>query len=515
MAQYKENLIDNFLIPDGLSEKSQARLRSGKNFKSVINKINIIKLANNYPETDSGYRGDERFTAKTAYDLCRASDHMGAVQYEIEDFQYHKWFGLPIGKMITLRRFPYPVTDNIYDKFNQAEPDIARMVTYTTNDNNKLEDVLSFGYRLKWKELNSQMESASMEGDKSGFSGLAKKVMRYIDPVAGQNSLRGENRLAYDPTHDSNKTYGPVDSLSSTNIRDVGLEFEKKFELLFEYDLKAIDGANPEMAMKDILSNVLACTYNNAKFWPGSRFWLGERPSSYLGKFKYLAPDSVDDFFSGAFNDLKSSLSGVTGSSAIDSLKDAISNGFALNIGKFLDKVGRPSIPIMNSLLSGEPVGDLHVMIGNPYNPIMCIGNLIAEDVQVKFPTESLSYGEFPTKMHVTISLKPAMPKDKAGIEMMFNMGKSRIYHQAKSVEKSNNPSNVNRTSRSFNGFDSSEIEKMIGNTVDFVADGTYNVITDVLKTEKTGGLRRSENDNSAKSVAQNKLDVINNSSLI
>jgi len=487
MAEYK--IKKDFQSVLGMTKESEARQKQGKSYQSVINKINIIKLANNFPANEVDYRGDDRFKYRTAYDLCVASEHMGAVQYDIEDFQYAKWFGLPINKLITLRRFPYPCTDNIYDKFNQAEPDIARMITYSTNDINKFEDVLAFSYKLRWKQLTAEMETAQMQGDQSGFSGLSKKVMGYIDPKMVQNKLRGENKLAYDPKHDANKVYGPVDSLNETHIRDIGLEFEKSFDLVFQYDLKSIDGRSPEMAMKDVIANVLAVTYNNAKFWPGSRYWIGERPSSFVNYFKYLNPDSVEEFLSGAAKSLKDAsaafLSDKKGS-AIQALKTAIKNGLALSIGALIDKIGRPSIPVMNSLLSGEPVGYWHVMVGNPYNPIMSIGNLIIDDVSWKFPTQNLSYGDFPTELEVTIKLKSAMAKDKAGVEMMFNMGKSRIYHQPKKVKKEKNPENVNRSDRTFYGFDKQSIAQTLDNSIHDFSRDTVEIIETTVNNVKT-----------------------------
>ncbi len=487
---YNSVNFDEFLIARGISQKSITRLKRGESYYSAINKINIIKLADNFPANDKGFANLDKIQPKTVYDLIKASTSMGAVQYEIEDFEYCKWLGAPINRLITLRRFPFPCTDNIYDKFNQAEPDIARMVTYRTNDNNKLEDLLSFGYHLKWKELESAMEQASMTGDQTGFTAMSKKLMKWMDPVMAQNRLRGDNALSYDPTHDQNKVYGPVDSLTSTHIRDVGLAYDQKFDLVFEYEAKSIDGKSPEFAMRDIIANVLATTYNDAKFWPGARYWVGERPSSFLKNFKkYRDVKSVDSLFAKAYADIKSGLKGDVKGKAIDALKRALKNGLTMAVGRMLDKVGRPSIPVMNSLLSGEPVGLWHVMIGNPYNPIMSVGNLIIDDVQFKFPTEDLSYGDFPTKLQVTITLKPAMPKDKAGAEMMFNMGKMRLYHQPKKIHKSTS-NNVKRKARPFEGQGDSEIVKAVAQVINFspgIVEDTVKVVTDSYKSAKIG----------------------------
>lgn len=475
---------NNLGVPKGAAPE---KINSGEAYGSMVNKLHLIKLANNYPamEEQIGRTRDERFAPKSAYDLCKmGSESTGAVQYDIEDFIYCKHFGQPINKMVTLRRFPYPCTDNIYDRTNQAEPDIARMVTYVTQDTNKIEELLGFSYNMKWKELNAEMEQGSTIGDQSGFEGLTKKIMTFIDPVLAGNTLQGSNKLNYDPKHDQNKVYGPVDSITQTHIRDVGFDFTKEFDLVFEYDLLSWGGRTAEFAMKDIIANVLATTYNNGKFWPGSRFWVGERPSQFINRLKFMQPDNIEEFFSGGLNELRAAAGKFgTKGSAIKQLKNVLQNGMAMALGKLLDSVGRPSIVVMNSLLSAEPTGFWHIMVGNPDNPTMCIGNLIITGVDVKFPSDAFGYGDFPTKLMVNIKLKPAQPKDKAGVEMMFNMGKQRIYYNPKTVTIEKNNSIISKSARSFYGYDAKSMETLLDNTFDFVADKVTTVVQSTTET--------------------------------
>ena len=486
-------LSNDIAIPKGANP---ALIREGNVYGSLVNKLHLIKLANNYPAMDTGYANNHMFAPKTFVDLCKMNE--SAVQYDPEDFLYCKNLGFPINKLITLRRFPYPCTDNIYTRKNQAEPDIARMVTYFSQETNKLEDIMGFSYNMKWKQLTAEMEQASSIGDQSGFEGFMKKAMTIIDPTLAGNTLKGQNKLNYDPKHDQNKVYGPVDSLTETHIRDVGLEFTKDFDLTFEYEMRSISGRTPEFAFKDIIANVLATTYNNAKFWPGSRYWVGERPSQFLDKFKFMNPDQVETFLSQGYSQLKSALGNFKdGGSAIKALKNAMTNGITMALGKLLDKVGRPSILVMNSLLSGEPTGYWHLTIGNPDNPMMCIGNLICMGVDVTFPTDSLSYGDFPTKLMVKVKLKPAQPKDRAGIEMMFNMGKQRIYYNPKSVKVNRNNNNVTSGARGFFGFDTKDIETTLSQSFDFVADNVK-----VVTNQTISNLKSVNNQPSGKNIS-------------
>lgn len=86
-----------------------------------------------------------------------------------------------------------------------------------------------------------------------------------------------------------------------------------------------------------------------------------------------------------------------------------------------------PYLTGMKALFTGQPVGDWHLTIGNPMNPIAMIGNLICDNVEVQFGDE-LGPDDFPLEFTVTISLKHGMPRDRDSIEAMFNRGAGRIY---------------------------------------------------------------------------------------
>ena len=86
-----------------------------------------------------------------------------------------------------------------------------------------------------------------------------------------------------------------------------------------------------------------------------------------------------------------------------------------------------PSVQGMRALLLGVPVGNWHLTIGNPLNPIAVIGNLICQDVKFNFG-EELGPDDFPTEIEFTVSLEHGMPRDLAAIESMFNRGAGRIY---------------------------------------------------------------------------------------
>ena len=86
-----------------------------------------------------------------------------------------------------------------------------------------------------------------------------------------------------------------------------------------------------------------------------------------------------------------------------------------------------PNVQGMKALLTGEPVGNWHLTVGNPLNPIMVIGNLICTDMKVE-AGEELGPDDFPMEIKVTYTIEHAMPRDKAGIQSMFNRGNGKIY---------------------------------------------------------------------------------------
>ena len=133
---------------------------------------------------------------------------------------------------------------------------------------------------------------------------------------------------------------------------------------------------------------------------------------------------SIGDWLKGKGNDVGDGESGDKGAKKLNSL------GQNLNMmwrSKVIQASTMPSIHGMRALLTGEPVGNWHLTVGNPLNPIMVIGNLICTDMKVEVG-EELGPDDFPTELKVVYTLEHGMPRDKSGIQSMFNRGSGRIY---------------------------------------------------------------------------------------
>lgn len=401
--------------------------------KSQFNSFYLIRVkdvgGNNYPRTDEESARTNLYENVTARKLIE--NPRGASIFRAEDFLYAAKYGIvPNNRMITLRRFPYPVFDDIFSDY-QTEPDVARLITYSDQEVNKISELMSFTFGMRWKDLKSNIEEGRMLGGNDGIGGWMRNVLRYVDPKFGKESLDARVQMNYDPLYDANKTYGPVDSIDEMYIRGVGLNFDQSITLSFEYQMKSINGVNQKTAFLDLLSHIFLVTTNDAKFWGGARYWVGPKPTKYMDNLKFMSPKNYDDFLNGATVQFKSFLGSVTGpggaKNILSSLKNLADNALNLSLGKMLDKLGRPGVNVTNSLLTGNPTGEWHLTVGNPMNPIFCAGDLILESTTVKLGDE-LGYDDFPTTITVECNLKHNKPRGRAEIESMFNAGRGRIY---------------------------------------------------------------------------------------
>lgn len=94
---------------------------------------------------------------------------------------------------------------------------------------------------------------------------------------------------------------------------------------------------------------------------------------------------------------------------------------------KMMKETTLPSIRGNGNILVGEPVGEWHLTVGNPLNPIMVIGNLVCSEMKVSWD-EELGPDDFPTGFSVEYTLEHGMARDSDGIQSMFNRGMGKYY---------------------------------------------------------------------------------------
>ena len=82
--------------------------------------------------------------------------------------------------------------------------------------------------------------------------------------------------------------------------------------------------------------------------------------------------------------------------------------------------------------------------------PVAVIGDLAMTDAQFEFEGP-MSLEGFPSKVVMTVKLKPSRARDKGEIESMFNAGRGRLYLQPEVLNEPDADGNV--TTRDINAF--------------------------------------------------------------
>lgn len=110
----------------------------------------------------------------------------------------------------------------------------------------------------------------------------------------------------------------------------------------------------------------------------------------------------------------------------LGSLNNAVGLSSALK-GALKGVLGRPAMYAWDSLLSGDNVGQWHLTVGNPYNPIISLGNLIMTGATIE-QMGPLGIDDFPSELVVTVKLKTGRSRDLTELEQMYTRGMSAIY---------------------------------------------------------------------------------------
>ena len=368
-------------------------------------------------------------------------------QYSYSDFALAKYHGkISNNYLVTVRRFPTPVEDNIINPnvigangsvIKEGMPDIARAVTWMSDKvGNKLEDMLKFDVATAWKKIESGVQEISSSGGKGGKvgsmiggSGLASAI---YGAANGMNASQVKSaKEGYDNTKGTypNHVFGPINVIKEVMVRDAGLQFNQGFELKFHYSLRQLEGVSPKVAFLDMFSNLLTLTYNNGNFWGGSARYTGGS-SAFNKPFGDQSKLKSGDFGGFLGSILGDAMKGIGNIAKDISANGLLGSAMGKNIigGGLMDLFGSPQGgEAINAFLTGDATGQYHVTIGNPLNPIAVVGNLYCDKTDFKF-SGPLSYEGFPTELEMTMSLKPARPRDKADIEKMFNGGAQRMY---------------------------------------------------------------------------------------
>lgn len=457
-------------------EKEGQEIKGGQAVRSKFNQWALHKYKGHAAgaKDDSGsqaeyynkavyYHGMAEAPDPTARNIIADSEKVKSLgySYTYSDFLQCEHYGrISNDYMITLRRFGYPVGDDLKNMktpgkdgtlVDGSQPDLARAITWMSpNLGNDMKEILKFGTKFTWKEVESELQKVTSSSANQGKAGqmidgspLASAISAGVNGYSADQASRIKDKgSGWDPTAETypNKVYGPLNVIKKVLSREQGLEFDQAFTLKFHYDLKGLPGTSPKVAFMDVLANTLALTYNNAPFWGGATRYLGNGSTGKpFGDYNKLKSGDYEGFLSSIGDQLKGAASAFADAGA--AIKNALSGGGlnALGDSKIMDNlIGGGLMKMFNSpqgaavaaaFITGDPTGQWHLTIGNPMNPMMTIGNLALETSNVEFEGP-LGYEGFPSKMIMTVTLKPARPRDKGEIESMFNAGRGRMYLQ-------------------------------------------------------------------------------------
>ena len=410
----------------------------------------------------------------TAHRIVTHCEENGGVgfSYGYRDFIQTEHYGQISNEyLITLRRFSFPVGDDIVnarsygengEHLDISEPDLARAITWLSPKlGNDIKEILGFSTGFGWEEIESSVQTASggsnekrrgTIGQLIDGSPVTKAVEAgangYSAAQSDQINTKGEGFDGLSATY-PNHVYGPYNAIKKVLARnDKGLKFDSEFNLNFYYDLRGFDNTSPKVVFMDVISNLLAMTYNNAPFWGGATRYSGSGSTGKpFGDMDKLKSGDYSGFLGSVVTQLKSTLG--AGFDDLGKAASGLMNGKGLNAigdskildnmvgGALMKHLGSPSGgDIIKAFLTGDPTGQWHLTVGNPMNPILVCGNLCLETSKFEFEGP-LGYEGFPTKLKMTVALKPGRPRDKAEIESMFNAGRGRMYLQPEVEGKS------------------------------------------------------------------------------
>ena len=394
------------------------------------------------------------------------------ISYKPSDFLYSKYYKkIPVNHLITLRRFPTPITDNIYnynirpkdseDSVDGTQVAGVTAITYLGETaGNTLEELLKMSFGLNFKELTAEMEAVDTGGAGGGYTqqpfynkigGIGRAVSDASKGVTPGAKFRAQNGAGTSTADRLGTTYanfvlGPINVVDKTMIRDRGLKFQNDMKLQFEYELKSLSYVNPKIAMIDIISNMLTMTTNNAQFFGGGHRYYGSAGyvGSQFGDVNKLRNGDFSGYMGSVVNDVENGMKGLFGdangnfdaNSIVDGLKNVGKTLLGNMLGGFLGSQvgGQTGTQATKAFISGEPTGDWHVTVGNPLNPIVMMGNMICDNTTMTLG-QGLGYDDFPMEVKFELDLKHGKPRDKGDIENVFNAGQGRIYASAANVE--------------------------------------------------------------------------------
>lgn len=446
-------------------------------------------------------------------------------KYAYSDFLYMKHYHpFNNNRLITLRRFMIPVYDECRVALKNADAKLRRPIAQALNyldvSGNSLNTLTKMNVGIPTTSITGAgqdgkgsaitlQEADDVLGLGGSIGDAGKAGLKILSLLSGQEGTENFDKFqqwtsAYDPWSNGplqDLVYGPVNVITGAEVRARGLTFghTQELKIVFEYSSKTIEHFNQKAVMLDILSNMLALTYNHAQFWGGENRFLIDRKNFPLVRaevmYQFLqdvnnnknlqktttgiaqsASSIVENMKNFANSFSKGSIDGLFTENNLKSLQSVLTQYMFLDNAK-LKEYQKTILERTKAELTGAPTGEWHLQVGNPFAPIMMIGNLWCTKCDFEFNNE-LSIDDFPTELKYTCTLKPGMGRDSSAIQSIFNTGGGSVYYNQ------SNDIDVNASSSTGNSEMAvrNKSDEILGSTNRFSVDRAGNKISELVK---------------------------------
>lgn len=425
------------------------------------------------------------------------SQQTKALRLKAADFAYLKDLGVyPINRLWILRRFPDNaiVPNNLLSWGKSVEP-ISTVIGWVKPKDDG--DFLTISFNETWTDQTETLDRVI--GSVLKDMGISQPDKILSVPGWSQGLLWGMlNSMGLTDSYDYDTVpSGDPNVLRKAKMREYltqSLESDLKVTLETSYEQKYINGVDPGMAMMDILSNLFKMGTSEQKFMLGNspalqKFIGAVNSSSKEGKDNFIAfiQAMVSAFINGV-NDFINKMTKASGGgggdaelgegeekdvdgeqkSQGDNTDGAGGGGGFLSplatAGSLIASAGSTLNNVFDNLATTYLAGTVykmrwplkssiammcginstpwHLTIGNPYSPIINIGNIHVRGVDVKLSDE-LGFNDMPARINVGIDASLGRPLGRSELERMLNNGYKRVYAKASldAIEASNKSS--------------------------------------------------------------------------
>jgi len=377
------------------------------------------------------------------------------------DFAYLKNIGVySNNRLIIARRFATPTEDNIMVPKQATEiSSIATLISWLKDT----EDFLSISFGEHWEDAPADFKSIlTSMGEDFKINNLGDRVggMAGATPLPGFTEIFQRNLLSkLGLIEDDAKNMIPAGNpnlIKQAKMRKTigydqagsGLKCTVSIKMTCEYELKYISGIDPTIVWMDLISMIGRFGTSNSETWglsksTSSKFkkWLSS-PSELISGVSKALGDAIDGMIEElkkvyesmkkkSSDDKKRESSDDKKRESIDKIKKAFEEGVKKMLSGIIQKYRVRIIGIINTY-SGMPSTPWHITIGNPLRPTFCSGDMLVEDVSLKFGP-ILAFNDLPSYITVEFNLSNARPWGLQEIMAKFNSGYLRTIDAQKS----------------------------------------------------------------------------------